>query len=413
MNILLTEKCNKNCDFCLIPGRSESPKDMSVEHFQKCLQFADISHDRQLTLLGGEPTCHPHFNALMQLTAEQGFNVVLLSNFLFDSATLATIAGLSRTGVITEFLVNADFPSSYSDRQRARLIENLVAAPKYSINVTLAITLRDIRPIEDYRYLKDLCETRDLSRVRIALDVRTMPASIGEAQVGEHYYLVVRYLSECGIAVGAELCGVPRCIFTEYQHEYLRCHCAGYEFAGCEPNLDIFPDLTVSYCAARPAQGAFRRPLDDFVSLDHARAYFRGLRDLLHDGSGTNGSVANRCGSCDPLIRNQCHFGCLSVHDPSVGALPVSTQSEEILPFGIRIIPLLDHWHVWKPSSNSDGCAAFVVNDLGVQILRHAWQGCSVEEIVSQIVDEFDVGYDRAKADVLATLAQANATRQR
>jgi len=410
MNILLTEHCSKNCDFCLISARSVAPRHMSAESFETCLDFADASEQQLLTLLGGEPTSNPQFEQLLERAIARGFRIVLLSNFLFDASTSKKVHRWAREGAIREFLVNADFPSAYTEAQWRRFRANLAGASASAIRVTLAITLRGVRPIGDYAYLRDHYDEFDASRIRVALDVRALASVIGRAEVGEHYYRVVRYLAEHGFAVGAELCAVARCIFTEYQHDYLRCHCAGYSnagSAGCEPNLDVFPDLRIAYCAGRPATPVFRRSLAEFATLDHARAYFRGLRDLLHTPDDETDTGLPACRACSASLRDECRFGCLSPFDELAAKGDAAAAPHERSPVDVRVIPLLDRWHVWVGGGRGIGDDSFVVDNVGMRILGHAWAGGRPDEIADDIAEHFDVVPDRARADVVALLDAA------
>ena len=410
MNILLTEHCNKNCDFCLIPNRQETPGNMSAHSFEMCLDFAEASGQRFLTLLGGEPTENPKFIQLVERAKERGFRIVLLSNFLFNQKKARAIHGWAREGVIQEFLVNADFPTEYTAGQLLRLRTNLRNAPASSIRVTLAVTLRDIRPLDEYAYLKSYYDELDISRIRVSMDVRALASAVGQPKIGEHYYRVVRYLVEHGFAVGAELCAVARCIFTDYQHEYLRCHCTGYERdVSCEPNLDIFPDLRVAYCASRPSTPVFWHPLSEFATVEHMRAYFRGLRDTLNSRTETvSNATPDACATCVQELKNECKLGCLAPFDELTTETNALVLPSLGAPSNVRITPLLDRWHVWTGACSVDGDSV-VVDNIGMQILSGAWAGIGTDEIAGKMSGQYDISPTRARADVVAVLGEAKA----
>jgi len=398
MNLLLTERCNKNCSFCLIPGRRNSDSTMSFQDYLHCLDIAVASAERTITLLGGEPTLHPDFAKMVESACQRGLSIILLTNLLCQDVMISRLHHWSSNNVIEEFLVNADFPDTYSPSSYARFSSNLARVSACPTRVTLAITVSDVRPFSDYDYLIRYYQECDITRVRIALDVRTLWAQIGNRQIGSHYYSVARLLCEQGFAVSAELCAMPRCIFTDYEHRYLSAHCAGYHgLIGCEPNLDVFPDLTVSYCAARPRNGILARPLTFFQSWEHARAYFRGLRDELHL------QPVETCGGCADLLRNQCRIGCLARFDDI--ALPSSNDERSFrrIPDGIAILPLMDRWHIFfmrkgRPSES------YVLDTIAMDLIETLWCGGTRDALVRQLLDRFEVGWDQAARDTDALL---------
>ena len=110
MNILITTRCNKNCSFCFINDERDSRKDISLSDFKFCLDFASKSNIDSLYLLGGEPTIHPMFDQLIEMTANNGFKITLLSNFIFTEKISSVINSSLNENIFSEFLINADFP---------------------------------------------------------------------------------------------------------------------------------------------------------------------------------------------------------------------------------------------------------------------------------------------------------------
>jgi len=401
MNILITEHCNKNCDFCLIPGNLQSRIHMSVKDYLRCLEFAEASGEKMLYLLGGEPTLHPQFNRIIEETHRRGFSITLLSNFLFNADIADKINGWSRNSVISEFLVNADFPATYSEIGLRQFESNLSVVPTNTARLALAVTIREIRNMDTYDYLIGHYRNFDITRVRLSLDVRKLWGMVGRREIGEHYYRLVRYLSEHGFIVNSELCAIPRCILTEYEHHYLRAHCAGYGGdCGCQPNLDVFPDLNVTYCAARTSNSIFRAPLLSFESTSHARGYFNGLRNQLQS------AVDDRCLCCDPVLEAECRIGCLSRFDDLCAKVSQLSVQPGLAPEGVIVKAVLDRWHIWVNGKDDDK-GSFVVDDTGLKILESVWSGQESYEIADDLAERFGISMERSLSDVFSFLEQA------
>lgn len=76
MNIVITGKCNRSCPYCFAKGKMQSDTDagnkntgpvaISLQNFDKCLDFLKKSSRRRLNILGGEPTLHPVFEELIR-----------------------------------------------------------------------------------------------------------------------------------------------------------------------------------------------------------------------------------------------------------------------------------------------------------------------------------------------------------
>lgn len=401
MNILLTEHCDKNCDFCLIPGNIQNRIHISLNDYARCLDFAEKSGESMLYLLGGEPTLHPQFSKIVEQTHARGFSITLLSNFLFNNKIAKKLHIWSQQGVFADFLVNADFPATYSEESLLQFKSNLSKVPTNTARLVLAITIREIRDLESYDYLIDYYRTFDISRIRISLDVRMLWKAVGHRDIGEHYYRLIRYLSEHGFIVSSELCGIPRCIFNEYEHHYLRAHCALYDGnCGCQPNLDIFPDLSVSYCAARTANSIFRRPLTSFDSKSHAKGYFNGLRDLLQS------NAAEQCINCEPELQKECRLGCLSRFDDLQLKVSHTNCHPGVMPKNVIVNSVLDRWHIWVSDKGNDN-GSFVIDDIGFIILQSVWSGQGVNEIADELAKRFAISNNRTLPDVIAFVDQA------
>jgi len=71
VNLLITMRCNRACSYCFAKEKlhsysaPESVKNITLENFNKVLDFLLKSNQNVLQLAGGEPTIHPQFKEML------------------------------------------------------------------------------------------------------------------------------------------------------------------------------------------------------------------------------------------------------------------------------------------------------------------------------------------------------------
>lgn len=80
MSIMVTHECNRNCLFCVdqLRGLNEY---ITLDNVRLALEFAKENGIKDILLVGGEPTLHPEILTIAKMCQEQGFNVILTTNF--------------------------------------------------------------------------------------------------------------------------------------------------------------------------------------------------------------------------------------------------------------------------------------------------------------------------------------------
>ena len=85
LSVSITYHCNRKCPFCYARGLAEEFKEhMSLADFEFLARWAKAQGWTSLRLLGGEPTVHPEFKAILELAGKYGFTLSPSSNGLFD-----------------------------------------------------------------------------------------------------------------------------------------------------------------------------------------------------------------------------------------------------------------------------------------------------------------------------------------
>jgi MoaA/NifB/PqqE/SkfB family radical SAM enzyme len=86
LRLAITYHCNKHCSFCYSEGLQKQFKEhMSLKDFDFLCHWAKEQGYKSLRLLGGEPTIHPEFKEILDLSRKQGFRVSFSTNGLFNT----------------------------------------------------------------------------------------------------------------------------------------------------------------------------------------------------------------------------------------------------------------------------------------------------------------------------------------
>lgn len=100
MYIQITTRCNMRCAHCCYSCGPRTGEHMSIETFRACL--ADIDSEDYITLGGGEPTVHPHFEKILLLAIAHVPNggVHVITNGKHSERAMMLL-GLAKAGAIS------------------------------------------------------------------------------------------------------------------------------------------------------------------------------------------------------------------------------------------------------------------------------------------------------------------------
>lgn len=80
MYLALGYRCNHRCYFCPCGNNEIKTDAASLEELKKAINEGAEAGVTHITLSGGEPTLHPHFNEILNFCISRSMNVGILSN---------------------------------------------------------------------------------------------------------------------------------------------------------------------------------------------------------------------------------------------------------------------------------------------------------------------------------------------
>jgi len=310
-NVLFTLTCNRQCAYCFARDKLDLGADggparvLSPEGLERVIGFARRSALRRFVILGGEPTLHPDFAALLgRVLREPSFRwVVVFSNGLMPGPALDCLAacGDPRLRVV----INLHAPEEDTAEERGRIGE---ALQRLGGRAGIGVTLR--RPDQGLDFVADAVRAaRGVREVRLGL-AHPIPGEGNEfARQDDLPGIAARIVDLAGKARAGGFtfsfdCGFPFCMFTLDQHrELLRC---GVKFASrCAPVIDIGPDLGLWRCF--PLVNEAPRRLEDFETVQQAADFY----DALHRSYLPMGNRPE-CPQCRYRAAGLCRGGCLA-----------------------------------------------------------------------------------------------------
>lgn len=315
-NVLLTERCVRSCPYCFAKKQMSdlSGKEMiSWEDLIHIADFFEASHERHLSLLGGEPTLHPHFVDFVLYLLARNFHVGVFTSGIMSEEKLAECRS-SLNGVDSQqltFICNFNDPESSSASEASR-IQNFLEI--FGASTTLSFNIYKTDFTMDFLF--DSIVRFGLKRhIRLGL-AHPIPgeqnACIPPAKFGDMVDRLFTFMPDferLDISPGFD-CGFPLCIFSDQQLGRLtriqKGEGSGIRFV-CNPALDIGADMAVWSCF--PLSRYQRRSLYEFNSAAEVREHYKALHVQVRNEQG---GIFASCESCVHRFNEHCAGGCLA-----------------------------------------------------------------------------------------------------
>ncbi len=319
MNILITNVCYRKCTFCFARQRlgdgaqAGSALHMSMDNIRRVMDFLEKSHDRNLRLLGGEPTEHPRFIEIVQEGLARNFHVHIFTNGMMPRETADYLGGLTKDQFSA--LCNVS-PQATLTKEQQNKVDYFLSRMGQKGHLGITVTSEDI----SYAYLIDMIDRYGLDRqIRVGLaqpivgvDNAYLPAKDYKA-AGRAILAMAQKLIAHDILVGFD-CGMVLCMFSDEELGALIKSSKGFESI-CKPVIDVGPNLDVWSCF--PLSEVLNTRLDQFDTLKDIEAfYIQQLTPYKRFG------CMPECLRCDYLRRGQCSGGCIAHAMLSFNRLP-------------------------------------------------------------------------------------------
>ena len=309
-NVLLTTRCNLRCAYCFAQERLQENRNqvMTLADAAKVIEFLKRSGHPIFRAMGGEPTLHPEFPAILSMALDQDMRVDVLSNATWPESYNALFRRISPRRLM--FLLNIDHPDRYSPHLWARIQSNLDAVAGRG-TVTLSFNLFEREP--RYEYLLDLIRDFKIDKLRMSFSlpvVGVQNACLSISELKEMGPFVVDFCRKVeALGVNAQMDNAfPLCIFNyEQAGELLTKGVFDLQRnARCEPIIDIGPDLSVwcCFCLSR----LWNRHLDEFENLQAIQEFYRNAMGAYQGRL----FPMDECQTCRYRELWGCQGGCLS-----------------------------------------------------------------------------------------------------
>lgn len=311
-NIAIVNYCNLKCPYCFADDMiHQKANAMTIEDFQKALEFLSRTPKNYVGIIGGEPTLHPDFKEILKevnkYCKEVDTGATLFTNGINLEPFLPYIG--DRIGI----LINCNSPQFQPAESYAKLQEVLNHLDDLSWFDRKVTCGCNIHPgLEDYSYMWDIVKAHKLTHIRVSV---VSPAAQFECyrtdKEGYYNMMKSRFLQFCkdGLKHKCELgidCGhIPFCYFTREEKELVMDACGGHyqEQDFCHPVVDITPDFMATACF-----GAYEEvDIRNFNNLDELETYLL----LKHSYPRVQANCTGKCTTCKKHELLQCQGGCL------------------------------------------------------------------------------------------------------
>jgi radical SAM protein with 4Fe4S-binding SPASM domain len=162
--LALTQECNARCRHCYLGGRLGKPISFTLEEAKRVMSYFSSLGTSRITFLGGEPTLHRNFIALINEAYDIGLQVIVDTNGLFSKKLLNKV----KNDRITYFNFSLDgSKADLHERIRgtgtfSKCVDNIVNAKKSGFNVGIVDTITSIN-ILDVPDMIELAKTLEVA----------------------------------------------------------------------------------------------------------------------------------------------------------------------------------------------------------------------------------------------------------
>ncbi len=314
-NVLFTQKCVRSCPYCFANKHmSESPPDdiLSWDNLVYLADFLQAAGERQFRILGGEPTLHPEFNAMILYLLERGFDIHVFTSGIMANTKLDESVALFRNlpPPRLTLVCNLNDPQmSHMPLAEVESVRRFLAAFGEMVTPGFNIYRTDF----DLTFLFALINEFGLQRhIRLGIahpipGVKNVFIPIPDIDtVIERLFTFMPLFETLRVRPGLD-CGFPICRFTPRQLGWLTRLTGGKNDFGCGPVVDIGPDMTLWPCF--PLSSFHKRSVFEFNSMREIADFYMQLHQKIRVEVG---GIYEECDSCRTREDGICMGGCVA-----------------------------------------------------------------------------------------------------
>jgi len=318
VNLLLTNYCNRGCPYCFAKQKVELDKidglkdeQITLENAQKVAKF--FRKERQIGLLGGEPTLHPQFKEIIDLFLNYGYHITIFSNGIFGRDILEFLQNKISERNSIGVLFNINEPKFYKKEELEILHYNLKEL-SIGFSNTINIGINFFYLEQDYEYIIEIARKYNIQKIRwdIAHPIvyeknKTIPLEMYQL-MGEKIANFADKARLHNISISADCGASVYCMFDEESRKKVLSSYARGLFQVCKEGgaIDVGIDLRVWRCF--PLSKYFNKTLDEFKDLKDIQDYFNEKYSYFFHGI----YPMDRCYTCRYAIKEVCTGSCLS-----------------------------------------------------------------------------------------------------
>ena len=301
-NLVLTTRCNRDCAYCFA-GRRRSGADMTLAQAGEVMDLALASGQRQVRFLGGEPTLHPDFAAMLDAAASRGLEVLVFSNGLAPPEAIKAI--LRMPPERCRMMLNLNLGVAIPEQERAHVAQTAQSLGARAF-VGINIHSHGLPLQEASAFVKKhgLARTLRIGLAHPRLDRQNHYLHPRHyRRVGEELELFFKAVSPDGFSLSFD-CGFVPCMFSP---EFLESAGITVRDLGrrCGPIPDVLPDLSCLHCF--PLGELDELPLSGVNTLQEIRE-LHAARTQAFSGIG----IYRECAGCGLRQSGDCLGGCPS-----------------------------------------------------------------------------------------------------
>lgn len=312
-NVLLTERCVRSCPYCFAKKYMEDQGEEGILKWEDLIYITDFlvsSGDRNISLLGGEPSLHPYFVDFILYLLERDMHVNVFTSGIFPDSCFAD-AERMLSGVHPErlsFVCNVNDPakSNFSELEN---VKRFLKVFGHLTNPGFNIYRTDFSLEFIFQYINQYGLKRHI-RLGLAHPIPGQKNIYIHREnlrlMAERFMSFEPWFKRFRVTAGFD-CGFPLCIFSDEELGKIFRISGGRMSFGCGPAVDIGPDMKIWSCF--PLSDFHKKSIYDFDSMQEVVKYYTDLHMMVRSETG---GLFEECDDCNHREEGLCSGGCVA-----------------------------------------------------------------------------------------------------